>query len=54
MKTLVQQIQEIMEGAEQHVRVVQVRAVSPAEGDQWQAGQKREATAPISEELRAN
>jgi len=33
MKTLVQQIQEIMEYAEQHVRVVEVRGVSTAAGN---------------------
>jgi predicted nuclease with RNAse H fold len=51
MKTLVQQIQEIMESAEQDVQVVEVRPVSLAVSD----FQQEETDArSIAEEIRAN
>jgi hypothetical protein len=51
MKTLVQQIQETMESAEQDVQVVEVRPVSLAVSD----FQQEETDArSIAEEIRAN
>jgi hypothetical protein len=54
MKTLVQQIQEIMECAEQHVQVVEVRPVPSAVGDQQDFQSEQTGSIVATEEVRPN
>lgn len=53
MKTIVEQIQEVMECAEQGIRVVEVRPVSSAKDDEKDRKEQADTVA-ISGEARAN
>jgi DNA-binding winged helix-turn-helix (wHTH) protein len=52
MKTLVQQVQEILNRADQHVQVVEIRPVSSANNDQRDFRKEQAGTVVSSEEVR--